>query len=752
MSLFGAPNSSGQPNNNNTNNNNNAGNSTPSATTAALFGSSTTSTAAPGTLFGNQAKSTPTFSFGNAASGSGSAPSPFSGTPTTGSLFGNPGTGAKPAEQRPAFGATSAATPAASSTPSLGGGASGSLFGSSTLTPPTASVFGSRPAAASPASGASLFGNTPLSSNTATTSTTTLTPLTTTTTTAPTTTMATSAGSLFGQNSSAANQGTATNKPGGLFGGGSGTTGGSLFGGTNSNATSTTQATPPKPTFSLNSTTPAGAPPANNSKPPSGVSLFGATTAAPSTASPFASVQGEKRESQAPSLFASQASSLSKPATTQPSPSLFPAASQPPKPAMSLFGAAKPAEPSSVFGSKPAITESAAPATGSSGLSLFGQPASSQPAETTPSAAKPASLFGNATAATPSGGSLFNATSAAQAPNTSTPAPTTTQPGSIFGNANKPATGTTTAEPPKHQFGRPAASSAASEAPKPLSLFGAPSASTTSPSTATAAAPTTNTGTPASSAAAPGTTTASTTNATQKPVTSQTTSLGASTNGPTSSMARLKNKTMDEILNRWATDLSKYQKEFKEQASQVAAWDRLLVENGDKIQKLYLNTFEAEKASREVERHLVNVESQQEELESWLDKYEAEVDTLYSKQFNPSEQLTGPDQEREQTYKLAERITERLDEMGRDLTKMIKEINDISGVVSKGSKPDDPLSQIVRVLNGHLTQLQWIDTNAAALQAKVTAAQKASSQIGSQYGGPEQDNVDSFYRSYMGRR
>lgn len=216
-------------------------------------------------------------------------------------------------------------------------------------------------------------------------------------------------------------------------------------------------------------------------------------------------------------------------------------------------------------------------------------------------------------------------------------------------------------------------------------------------------------------------------------------------------MARLKNRTMDEILSRWATDLSKYQKEFKEQASQVAAWDRLLVENGDKIQQLYLNTFDAEKACREVERHLVTVESQQDELEAWLDKYEGEVDALFSKQFGSGEQLAGPDQERERTYKLAEKITERLDEMGRDLTKMIKEINDVSGTVSKGSKPDDPLSQIVRVLNGHLTQLQWIDTNAAALQAKVTAAQKASSQIGSQYGGPEQDNVDSF-RYYMGRR
>lgn len=124
----------------------------------------------------------------------------------------------------------------------------------------------------------------------------------------------------------------------------------------------------------------------------------------------------------------------------------------------------------------------------------------------------------------------------------------------------------------------------------------------------------------------------------------------------------------------------------------MASWDRLLVENGEKIQKLYLNTFEAEKASREVERHLVTVESQQEELESWLDKYESEVDSLISKQIGPGEQLAGPDQEREQTYKTAEKVTERLDEMGRDLSKMIKEINDISGTLSKGNKPDDPVS------------------------------------------------------------
>jgi nuclear pore complex protein Nup62 len=63
------------------------------------------------------------------------------------------------------------------------------------------------------------------------------------------------------------------------------------------------------------------------------------------------------------------------------------------------------------------------------------------------------------------------------------------------------------------------------------------------------------------------------------------------------------------------------------------------------------------------------------------------------------------------------------------------------------------LSQIVRVLNGHLSQLQWIDQNAAALQAKIAAAQKAGQSIGSNgYGATENDPADEFYRSYMGRR
>ena len=106
---------------------------------------------------------------------------------------------------------------------------------------------------------------------------------------------------------------------------------------------------------------------------------------------------------------------------------------------------------------------------------------------------------------------------------------------------------------------------------------------------------------------------------------------------------------MDDIITRWASDLSKYQKEFQQQAERVADWDRKLVENSEKIQKLYGSTLEAERATTEVERQLTAVESDQAELAHWLDYYEKEVDTMISNTFGQDGTLSGPDQEREKT-------------------------------------------------------------------------------------------------------
>lgn len=125
----------------------------------------------------------------------------------------------------------------------------------------------------------------------------------------------------------------------------------------------------------------------------------------------------------------------------------------------------------------------------------------------------------------------------------------------------------------------------------------------------------------------------------------------------------------------------------------------MLVENGNAISKLYSKTFQAERDTAEVQKQLSAVEGHQDELEQWLERYEREVDDIMSRQAGQGEGLQGPDQERERTYKTAEKISDKLNDMGKDLTSMIDEINSASAAISKTSKPDDPVScELFRVL------------------------------------------------------
>ena len=66
-------------------------------------------------------------------------------------------------------------------------------------------------------------------------------------------------------------------------------------------------------------------------------------------------------------------------------------------------------------------------------------------------------------------------------------------------------------------------------------------------------------------------------------------------------------------------------------------------------------------------------------------------------------------------------------------------------------RQDDPLAQIVRVLNGHLQQLQTIDSGAAELGKKVEAAQKDARSLERGQGIRDQGWVEGFGRSYLGR-
>lgn len=149
---------------------------------------------------------------------------------------------------------------------------------------------------------------------------------------------------------------------------------------------------------------------------------------------------------------------------------------------------------------------------------------------------------------------------------------------------------------------------------------------------------------------------------------------------------------MDEILTRWASDLTKYTKEFQAHAETIADWDQILVENMAKITKLYAATVTSEKQTASIEMQLSVVENQQNELESWLDKYENHVDEMLRKQDVDTRQDESViDLEREKTYKTAEKLGERLEEMGRDLGTMIEEINAANTALSGASKDSEPV-------------------------------------------------------------
>jgi len=151
---------------------------------------------------------------------------------------------------------------------------------------------------------------------------------------------------------------------------------------------------------------------------------------------------------------------------------------------------------------------------------------------------------------------------------------------------------------------------------------------------------------------------------------------------------------MDEILTRWASDLTRYTKEFKSHAETIAHWDQIIVDNSARIDKLYVKTRTCEKQTMSVEMQLSAVENQQNELEAWLNKYENDIDEMLAKDSSQTEP-GGPDQERERTYQLAERLGERLDDMGRDLQSMVEEVNAANASLGKNGKADEPVCELV---------------------------------------------------------
>lgn len=419
-----------------------------------------------------------------------------------------------------------------------------------------------------------------------------------------------------------------------------------------------------------------------------------------------------------------------------------------------LFGA-KPATPNpttapgpsgNLFGDKPAPAAN---------TPAFGNAFGAKPADAANSAAPKPNLFGNAGAATN-----------ASQPTTNQPSTnTTTATPSLFSKPpESSATATATAssgapafglfgkkpETPNQNSGTPATTSTTPAIP---SLFGGAKkddtadkntiATTTTPGVGLfGAKPVENKEGEKKDNAAPTTSLFGTTSTTN--TTNTTTIVPSNLSVPPPSM--LRGKTIEEIVNKWSTDLESHVKEFSRLAGEITVWDRTLIDNGNTIAALLQHVLLAEREQADIEQSLKHVEDQQKELASTLEVYEKAAGEIFDGQGSGLRALdVGPaDAERDKHYTLAADLNANLDDLTRTLMQMIDSVNelsespeDASGVEGAQSKNENPLEQIAQILSSHLESLQWIDGAVREVDSKVTEVERLvrEASSGSRVGG-----------------
>ncbi|KAJ7276274.1 Nsp1-like C-terminal region-domain-containing protein [Mycena haematopus] len=187
----------------------------------------------------------------------------------------------------------------------------------------------------------------------------------------------------------------------------------------------------------------------------------------------------------------------------------------------------------------------------------------------------------------------------------------------------------------------------------------------------------------------------------------------------------LRGKTIEEIVNKWSSELETHVREFNKFAGEVAVWDRALIENGNNLAALYSHVLAAEREQNDIDQSLDHIEQQQKDLSSTLDAYEKATQEVFGHSGGLRALDTGPaDTERDKNYMLATDLHTQLDDLSGSLTQMIEAVNALSLPSNPESSGDDPMGQIAEILGSHLESLQWIDGAVREVESKVTEVEK----------------------------
>jgi nuclear pore complex protein Nup62 len=162
------------------------------------------------------------------------------------------------------------------------------------------------------------------------------------------------------------------------------------------------------------------------------------------------------------------------------------------------------------------------------------------------------------------------------------------------------------------------------------------------------------------------------------------------------------------------------------QATQVNAWDRLLIGNGEKIVGLNNAVERVKLEQQQLDNELDFILAQQRELEECLAPLEKELG---------SNGVADP--EREHIFQMTENVDTQLKQMSEDLKEIIEHLNE----TNRTQDTSDPIVQIGRILNAHMNSLQWIDQNTALIATHLE-------QVSKLHDVHRRENERSFHLTY----
>uniref|UniRef100_T1JM60 Nucleoporin NSP1-like C-terminal domain-containing protein n=1 Tax=Strigamia maritima TaxID=126957 RepID=T1JM60_STRMM len=169
-------------------------------------------------------------------------------------------------------------------------------------------------------------------------------------------------------------------------------------------------------------------------------------------------------------------------------------------------------------------------------------------------------------------------------------------------------------------------------------------------------------------------------------------------------------RQLEETINKWTVELEEQEKIYLNQATQVNAWDRMLIKNGEKITQLNDSLERVKLEQQHLEHEIDFILAQQKELEDLLLPLEQHVDQTPTLSVQHHADL-----EREHTYQLAENIDAQMKRMAEDLKEIIDHVN----TSNNNQDNTDPVYQVGKILNAHMDSLQWIEQNTNLVQRKL---------------------------------